>query len=107
MIVLILLSDRCPPLRVLSSLTDCCSPLRLTAVLLSDCCLSQSIGGAVSTGTHGASLDWASLSNQVLALTMVMADGALRTFTPKDGFLMRAVRLSVGQLGVITRLRLR
>ena len=45
---------------------------------------------------------------QVLSLTMVLANGTLRTFTPEtDPFLMRAVRVSVGQLGIITRLKIR
>lgn len=68
----------------------------------------QSIGGAVSTGTHGSSLTWGSLSNQLLSITLVLANGTLHTFSRKsDPFLMRAVRVSVGQLGVITSLRLR
>jgi FAD/FMN-containing dehydrogenase len=115
----------------------------------------QSIGGAVSTGTHGSSLTWASLSNQVMveeeieggrgkggvaianpqlssaslcqslidhpipplwhglmlqvvSLTMVLADGQSRTFTAEsDPFLFKAVLVSVGQLGIITSLKLR
>ncbi|GAX78596.1 hypothetical protein CEUSTIGMA_g6035.t1 [Chlamydomonas eustigma] len=68
----------------------------------------QTIGGAVSTGSHGSSLAWGSLSNQLLGVTMVLANGTLRTFTPEtDPFLMRAVRVAVGQLGIITNLRFR
>jgi FAD/FMN-containing dehydrogenase len=45
---------------------------------------------------------------QVLALTLVLANGTLRTLTPEgDPFLMRAARVAVGQLGIITSLRLR
>ena len=48
------------------------------------------------------------LCAQVLEVEMVMADGSLRTFSAeRDPFLMRAVRVSVGQLGIITRLRMR
>ncbi|KIZ07313.1 hypothetical protein MNEG_0657 [Monoraphidium neglectum] len=55
-------------------------------------------------------MSWGSLSSnrQLLALDVVLADGSLRRFTPeKDPFLFRALRLSVGKLGVITRAKLR
>eukprot|EP00798_Chlamydomonas_sp_ICE-L_P000007 gene7-12815_t len=65
----------------------------------------QSVGGAVATGTHGSSLTHNSLSHQVISITMVLADGSLRTFTnATDPFLMRAVRVGVGKLGIITSL---
>lgn len=39
---------------------------------------------------------------------MVLANGTIRTFTNEtDPFLMRAVRVSIGQLGIITRLRIK
>ena len=39
---------------------------------------------------------------------MVLANGTLVTLTPeKDPFLMRAARVSVGQLGIITHLKLK
>ncbi len=39
-------------------------------------------------------------------MTLVLADGSLRTFTnDTDPFLMRAVRVSLGKLGIIVRLR--
>ncbi|KAI8472715.1 MAG: hypothetical protein J3K34DRAFT_519583 [Monoraphidium minutum] len=70
----------------------------------------QSIAGAIATGTHGSSLAWASLSSerQLLALEVVVADGSMRRFTPEEQpFLFRALRVSVGRLGVISRAKLR
>jgi FAD/FMN-containing dehydrogenase len=50
----------------------------------------QTIGGAVATGTHGSSLQWSSLSNQVLGLDVVLANGTRRVFTNEtDPFLMK------------------
>eukprot|EP00879_Flechtneria_rotunda_P027130 GHRR01029003.1.p1 GENE.GHRR01029003.1~~GHRR01029003.1.p1 ORF type:complete len:256 (+),score=58.73 GHRR01029003.1:545-1312(+) len=50
----------------------------------------QSIGGAVATETHGSSLTHKSLSNQVLALDVVLANGTRRVFANEtDPFLMR------------------
>ncbi|GIL63808.1 hypothetical protein Vafri_17809 [Volvox africanus] len=68
----------------------------------------QTLGGAVATNTHGSSLKHSSLSSQVLALTMVLANGTVRTFTNEtDPFLMRAVRVGVGKLGIITHIKFR
>eukprot|EP00879_Flechtneria_rotunda_P014556 GHRR01015211.1.p1 GENE.GHRR01015211.1~~GHRR01015211.1.p1 ORF type:complete len:664 (+),score=177.73 GHRR01015211.1:545-2536(+) len=68
----------------------------------------QSIGGAVATETHGSSLTHKSLSNQVLALDVVLANGTRRVFANEtDPFLMRAFRVSLGKLGVIARVQLR
>eukprot|EP00198_Chlamydomonas_reinhardtii_P009630 XP_001698967.1 predicted protein [Chlamydomonas reinhardtii] len=53
----------------------------------------QTLGGAVSTGTHGSSLEHKSLSSQ-------LSDAS-------HPFLMRAFRVSVGKLGVITHIRFR
>ncbi|GBF99231.1 L-gulonolactone oxidase [Raphidocelis subcapitata] len=70
----------------------------------------QTVGGAVATGSHGSSLAAGSLSSrqQLLALEVVAADGSLRRYTPEEEpFLFRALRVSVGRLGVITRLKMR
>ncbi|GFH06839.1 FAD-binding PCMH-type domain-containing protein, partial [Haematococcus lacustris] len=68
----------------------------------------QTVGGAVSTGTHGSSLKWGTMSNQVLEVQMVAANGSLVTLTPASHpFLMRAARVSVGKLGIITQLKMR
>ncbi|KXZ42034.1 hypothetical protein GPECTOR_218g458 [Gonium pectorale] len=68
----------------------------------------QTLGGAVATGTHGSSLKHSSLSSQVLAFTVVLANGTVRTFTNQtDPFLMRALRVNVGKLGVVTHIKFR
>ncbi|KXZ42035.1 hypothetical protein GPECTOR_218g459 [Gonium pectorale] len=68
----------------------------------------QTLGGAVATGTHGSSLKHHSLSSQVLAFTVVLANGTVRTFTNEtDPFLMRALRVNVGKLGVVTHIKFR
>ncbi|GFH27215.1 FAD-binding PCMH-type domain-containing protein, partial [Haematococcus lacustris] len=66
------------------------------------------IGGAVATGTHGSSLKWGTMSNQVLEMQLVVANGSLVTLTPASHpFLMRAARVAVGKLGIITQLKMR
>lgn len=68
----------------------------------------QTVGGAVATGTHGSSVPDASLSAQLEAVDLIVSDGSLRRFTSaSDPFLMRAVRVSAGRLGVIARVTLR
>lgn len=55
-----------------------------------DCPCAQTIGGAVSTGTHGSSLKWGSLSNQVVELHTVLANGTTRIFSDAtEPFLMK------------------
>lgn len=62
--------------------------------------LLQTIGGAVSTGTHGSSLKWGSLSSQVVALHTVLANGTVRVFDDEsDPFLMK-VRVSAYTLTI-------
>ena len=52
----------------------------------------QSIGGAVATGTHGSSLEHGSLSNQVLAMRVVLANGTLAEISPESHpFLMKVM----------------
>jgi len=69
--------------------------------------IDQTIGGAVATATHGSSLRFGSLSQQVTAIQLVLGDGSARTLTPADGFLFDAATASVGRAGVITQLTLR
>ena len=67
----------------------------------------QSIGGAVSTGTHGSSISHGSLSHQVVAMDVVLANGTLISISPiSHPFLFKAFRVSVGQLGIITSVTL-
>lgn len=67
----------------------------------------QSIAGAISTGTHGSSISHGSLSNQVVAMDVILANGTVMSVTPTiNPFLFRALRISVGQLGIITSVTL-
>lgn len=68
--------------------------------------IDQSIGGAVSTGSHGSSLTLGSLSSLVESMKVVLADGSVKIITEKDGDLMQAAKTSVGFLGVIVELTL-
>ncbi|HEX7034831.1 MAG TPA: D-arabinono-1,4-lactone oxidase [Pseudomonadales bacterium] len=66
----------------------------------------QTLAGAISTGTHGTGRTLHSLSGNVRALRMVTADGKALDVTPEQGDLFRAACVSLGALGVITRVRL-
>eukprot|EP00963_Diacronema_lutheri_P002356 scaffold155_cov347-Pavlova_lutheri.AAC.35 len=70
--------------------------------------IDQSIGGAVATGTHGSSMEYGSLSSEEVLkeITMVLSNGTLVTLSSEtDPFLMKAARVSVGRLGIITSLK--
>src|SRR5260221_9266146 len=66
----------------------------------------QSIAGAISTGTHGSGPRHGSLSSLVCGLRLMLADGSARDLAPGDD-LFDAARVSLGALGVITRVTLR
>lgn len=66
---------------------------------------TQSIVGALSTGTHGTGLALPNLSSRIRALRMVGADGeivALDQRNAADEDRLRAARVSMGMLGAIT-----
>jgi FAD-linked oxidoreductase len=65
----------------------------------------QTVAGAVSTGTHGAGGQRASLSAQLSAVELVTADGEVVTASPDaEADLFQAARLGLGAVGVLTRL---
>jgi L-gulonolactone oxidase len=67
----------------------------------------QTIGGAISTATHGTGARLANISSQVRALTLVLADGStLECSAERDGELFRAARVGLGALGVIAEVTL-
>jgi L-gulonolactone oxidase len=69
----------------------------------------QQLAGAISTATHGTGAGFPNLSAQVVALRVVTADGEARDFS-KEGltpFNLRAARVALGALGVVTRVTLR
>lgn len=70
--------------------------------------IDQTMGGAVSTGTHGSSLLYGSLSNAIVRLRVVTANGSLKEITRQsDPHLFKAFLVNVGRLGIITDLTLR
>jgi FAD/FMN-containing dehydrogenase len=68
----------------------------------------QAIAGAVSTGTHGAGKKIRNLSGQVVGIRMVTGTGAIRTYSQEEQpEIMQALRVSLGSMGIFTRLTLR
>jgi FAD-linked oxidoreductase len=69
---------------------------------------SQSLAGAISTGTHGTGAGLRNISAQVEAVELVLADGTVRELTAADEpDLLRAARVSLGALGAISAVTLR
>jgi FAD/FMN-containing dehydrogenase len=58
------------------------------------------IGGAISTSTHGSYPDKGSLSSAVIDITIVLANGKVKTFTKKDKE-FTSIITSLGALGAI------
>ena len=71
--------------------------------------IDQTIGGAIATASHGSSLRAGSLSSQMVACTLVKADGSVEHFsegtTPAP--LFDALRANIGRLGVVVDVTLR
>lgn len=66
----------------------------------------QTLAGAISTGTHGTGAELRNISAQVEAIQLVDGAGEVRELGGDDD-LLRAARVSVGALGVITAVTLR
>lgn len=63
------------------------------------------IGGMVSTGSHGTSPSWGTLSDSIISMTLVTPKGEIIEISEEvNSRLLRAARLSVGMLGVITEI---
>ncbi|WP_454138475.1 D-arabinono-1,4-lactone oxidase [Microbacterium paulum] len=62
----------------------------------------QSISGAISTGTHGTGSRFGGIATQVVAATLVTADGELLTVShDENAELLPAVALGLGALGIL------
>jgi FAD/FMN-containing dehydrogenase len=67
----------------------------------------QAIAGACGTGTHGTGRNLANLSSAVVGARVVLASGEIADCNAKTNpRLFQAVRLSLGAVGVVTRLEL-
>ncbi len=68
----------------------------------------QALAGAIATGTHGTGIRLGSLSSQVTGLDLLLASGERITCSESvEPALFKAAQLSLGLLGVITRIHLR
>ncbi|MFC9998687.1 D-arabinono-1,4-lactone oxidase [Nocardia sp. NPDC127526] len=69
----------------------------------------QTIAGAISTATHGASIHTGSLSALVVSLKLLCADGTVTTVTrddPGQADLFRCARVGLGALGIVLEVEL-
>ena len=68
---------------------------------------SQTIAGAISTGTHGTGAAFGGLATQVRALRIVLADGSIADCDSDNRMeLFNAARVGLGALGVISTVTL-
>lgn len=67
---------------------------------------TQTIAGAIGTGTHGTGLRQQILSAQLIGARLVDGQGQIRTIQPHDTDLLHALRVSLGVLGVFSELTL-
>ena len=67
----------------------------------------QSLAGATATGTHGTGARFKNISANVEAVEIMRADGSTTTFDDGTSDQLRAARVSLGALGVVTKMKLR
>jgi FAD-linked oxidoreductase len=68
---------------------------------------AQTVAGAIATGTHGTGAGHRGLADQVRALELVTADGAVLTCSPSENAeVFAAARVGLGALGVLTAVTL-
>lgn len=66
----------------------------------------QTLAGATATGTHGTGLSLQCLSAYITELRLITANGDVMDIDASDGDLFDAVRVNVGALGVVSRIRM-
>lgn len=67
----------------------------------------QSIAGAISTGTHGSGVNLGTIATQVIAITLMTADGNVVECSPtQHPDIFKAAQISLGSLGIISKLTL-
>jgi FAD-linked oxidoreductase len=67
----------------------------------------QTIAGAISTGTHGTGLSLGGLASQVTGLRIATTQGTLVDFDSSNPDRLQAAVVSLGALGILTRVRLK
>ena len=68
----------------------------------------QSIAGATATGTHGTGINFGNISTQIISMSFIDGQGNLVSCSESDKpDVFNAARISLGALGIITRVRLR
>lgn len=67
----------------------------------------QSISGATATGTHGTGITFGNISTQIEEITFVNGKGEIITCNASDEALFNSIRISLGSMGIITRVKLR
>jgi len=68
---------------------------------------AQTVAGAIATGTHGTGGRHRGLADQVRALELVTADGAVRTCSPSENAdVFAAARVGLGALGILVSVTL-
>jgi L-gulonolactone oxidase len=67
----------------------------------------QSIAGAIATATHGTGSRLSNISSQVESLELVSGDGRVVEVDDSDPDALRAARVGLGALGVVTAVTLR
>lgn len=69
---------------------------------------AQALGGALATATHGTGVSFPNLSARVEGVRLVAASGDVHELTPDgDPDALRAARVSLGALGIVTAVTLR
>jgi L-gulonolactone oxidase len=66
-----------------------------------------SMGGAIAVGAHGTGLGSSTISDEVIAMTLVDASGTPRYLEAGDGAILDAARVSLGAFGVVYSAKLR
>ncbi len=67
---------------------------------------SQSIAGALCTGTHGTGARLANMASQIVCMRLVEPDGSILTIDDSDPQMLHAAQVSLGTLGVISAITL-